>query len=195
MTASLTADSSGRDRSSEFESLLQPVLGPAYRAAYHLARNAEDAEDIVQEAALLAWRKFDRFERGTNFRAWFHRIATNVFFSRCRAARRRETTVSLEPEWGEESLPLTHWGTEGDSADTILARLALEDVQAALQSLPVEFRVVAVLYFVDDLSYEQIAAAVDRPIGTVRSRLHRARKMLWQQLSGTARDFGMRAVV
>lgn len=195
MNTSPSADSSGQDRTRAFEALLQPVLESAYRAAFHLARNQEDAEDIVQEAALLAWRNFDRFEQGTNFRAWFHRIATNVFFSRCRAARRRETTVSLEPEWGEEAAPRTHWGSEDDSADAILARVALEDVQDALQALPVEFRVVAVLYFVDDLSYEQIAVAVNRPIGTVRSRLHRARRMLWQRLSGTAQDFGLRAAV
>jgi RNA polymerase sigma-70 factor, ECF subfamily len=195
MTTSLMPD--GRAR--EFEALLVPVLEPAYRAAFHLSRNRPDAEDIVQEATLLAWRSFDRFEPGTNFRAWFLRIVTNAFLSRYRAERRRGATISLDQETSEgtDRTAAEIWRVAGsaDSTEAILAKLALEDVQAALASLPIDYRTVAVLYFVDDLSYEQIATAVGCPVGTVRSRLHRARRLLWSRLVSTARDMGMAAAV
>ena len=195
MTTSTKPDESAQ----EFETLLVPVLEPAYRAAFHLARNRSDAEDIVQEAALLAWRSFNSFEPGTNFRAWFHRIVTNTFLGRYRAERRRGRTISLdlEPGEGADRTAAEAWRAAGggDSAETIFAGLALEDIQAALASLPVEYRTVAVLYFVDDLSYQQIATSVGRPVGTVRSRLHRARRMLWSRLASAAGDMGLQAAV
>ncbi len=182
-----------------FERLLQPVLEPAYRAAYHLTRNRADAEDVVQEASLLAWRSFDSFEQGTNFRAWFQRIVVNVFLTRCRAERRRGIRVPLAADDGESGDRTTadaRWAAEGvDAAERILGAMDLETVQAALASLPLEYRTVAVLYFVDDLSYEQIAEAIGCPVGTVRSRLHRGRRLLWQRLAATARDLGLRAAI
>jgi RNA polymerase sigma-70 factor (ECF subfamily) len=186
-------------RTSMFEGLLAPVLEPAYRAAYHLARNSADAEDIVQEASLLAWRSFDSFEQGTNFKAWFQRIVMNVFLTRCRAERRRGTSVPLaadDGDSGDRTVADAHWAAEGgDAAEAVLGSMDLEAVQTALASLPVEYRTVAVLYFVDDLSYEQIAEAIGSPVGTVRSRLHRGRRLLWKRLSATARDLGLRAAI
>jgi RNA polymerase sigma-70 factor (ECF subfamily) len=190
--------SSENTRASTFERLLQPVLEPAYRAAFHLARNAADAEDIVQEASLLAWRSFESFEQGTNFRAWFQRIVMNVFLTRCRAERRRGVSVSLsgDDEMGDRTVADARWAADGpDAAEAILGGMEVEAVQAALASLPVEYRTVAVLYFVDDLSYEQIAETVGCPVGTVRSRLHRGRRLLWKQLAQTARDRGIRAAI
>jgi len=184
-------------RTSTFERLLQPVLEPAYRAAYHLARNPADAEDIVQEASLLAWRSFESFEQGTNFRAWFQRIVVNVFLTRCRAERRRGITVPLvaeDRESGDRTAADARWAASGsDAAAAILGAMDVEAVQAALASLPLEYRTVAVLYFVDDLSYEQIAEAIGCPVGTVRSRLHRGRRLLWKRLAATARDLGLGA--
>jgi RNA polymerase sigma-70 factor, ECF subfamily len=182
-------------RAATFEQLLQPVLAPAYRAAYHLSRNTADAEDIVQEASLLAWRSFDGFEQGTNFKAWFQRIVVNVFLTRCRAERRRGVSVPLVAEDADSDRTAAdgRWAAAGgDPAEAILSRMDVEAVQDALASLPVEYRTVAVLYFVDDLSYEQIAETLGCPVGTVRSRLHRGRRLLWQRLAGTARDRGLR---
>ena len=182
-------------RATEFEALLQPVLEPAYRAAYHLARNAADAEDIVQEASLLAWRNFESFERGTNFKAWFQRIVMNVFLTRCRAERRRGVSVPLVADDADNDRTVAdaRWAREsGDAAEAILGAMDIETVQAALAALPVEYRTVAVLYFVEDLSYEQIAETLDCPVGTVRSRLHRGRRLLWKRLERTARDRGIR---
>ncbi|HEU5171539.1 MAG TPA: sigma-70 family RNA polymerase sigma factor [Gemmatimonadales bacterium] len=186
-------------RAAEFDALLRPALEPAYRVAFHLSRNKADAEDIVQEAALLAWRSFDSFEAGTHFRAWFHRIVTNVFLSRCRAEKRRGMMVPLEADYGtrgDRTSADERWAAESpDAAEGILAGITVERVQAALATLPKEYRTVAILYFVDDLSYEQIAAAVECPVGTVRSRLHRARRILRQQLLAVARERGLRAAV
>ncbi len=184
---------------STFERLLQPVLESAYRAAYHLARNPADAEDIVQEASLLAWRNFESFEQGTNFRAWFQRIVVNAFLTRCRAERRRGIRVPLaadQGESGDRTVADARWASEGaETAESILGAMDMEAVQAALASLPLEYRTVAVLYFVDDLSYEQIAEVVGCPVGTVRSRLHRGRRLLWKRLAATARDLGLRAAI
>lgn len=186
-------------RTRTFEQLLQPVLEPAYRAAYHLARNSADAEDIVQEASLLAWRSFESFEQGTNFRAWFQRIVVNVFLTRCRADRRRGISVPLasdDGDSGDRTVADARWAADGaDTAEAILGNMDLDAVQAALGSLPLEYRTVAVLYFVDDLSYEQIAQAIGCPVGTVRSRLHRGRRLLWKRLAATARDLGLRAAI
>ena len=185
-------------RAPEFEALLQPVLEPAYRAAYHLARNTADAEDIVQEASLLAWRNFASFEPGTNFKAWFQRIVMNVFLTRCRAERRRGTSGPLIPDDGDNDRTAAdvRWAREGrDAAEAVLGGMEIETIQAALASLPAEYRSVAVLYFVDDLSYEQIAETLQCPVGTVRSRLHRGRRLLWKRLEATARDRGIRTAI
>jgi RNA polymerase sigma-70 factor (ECF subfamily) len=188
----------GTTRTTLFEQLLQPVLEPAYRAAYHLARNGADADDIVQEASLLAWRNFDSFEQGTNFRAWFQRIVMNVFLTRCRSERRRGVSLPLVADDADSDRTAAdaRWATDApDAAEAILGSMEVETVQEALAALPVEYRTVAVLYFVDDLSYEQIAETVGCPVGTVRSRLHRGRRLLWKQLAQTARDRGFRAAM
>ncbi len=177
----------------EFEALLTPVLPAAYRAALHFTRSPADAEDAVQQASLQAWRAFKTFEGGTNFRAWFLCIVTNV----CRSEFRRQsrTPVALAfDDPGEEGLPLsdvltdeTELTPEGEA----IRQLDAAEIQAALLSLPEEYRTVATLYFVDDLSYQEIAAVVGRPIGTVRSRLHRGRKMLMRQLWALAEERGI----
>ncbi len=186
-------------RTQAFERLLQPVLEPAYRAAFHLSRNPADAEDIVQEASLLAWRSFESFEPGTNFKAWFQRIVMNVFLTRCRAERRRGVTVPLiadDGDAGDRTAADIRWAVDGaDVAESILGGMDVAAVQAALAALPVEYRTVATLYFVDDLSYEEISQTLGCPVGTVRSRLHRGRRLLWKRLADTARDLGIRVAI
>lgn len=178
-----------------FESLLLPQLGPAFRLALSLTRNRADAEDAAQEAALQAQRGFAGFMPGTNFRAWFFRILMNVCFARHRSAKRRPETTSFEevPEVYlfersvEAGLPV-----EGsDPARAIMDRLTTEQVIDAIASLPEEFREVASLYFLEQMSYEEIAEVVGRPVGTVRSRLHRGRRMLQKALWEAAVDAGI----
>jgi RNA polymerase sigma-70 factor (ECF subfamily) len=185
----------GAERRAEFESLLVPILPRAYSAARYMTGDPMEAEDLVQEAALLAWRGFERFEPGTNFRAWFLTILTNLNYSRVRRASRRPQQVTLD------ALPDLYLyrklGADTPSADdagpaqALLRDLDVTEVRRAIEDLPDEFRTVAALYFAEDLSYRQIAEVVGCPVGTVRSRLHRGRKMLQVSLWRLAEEHGL----
>ncbi|BCM93659.1 ECF RNA polymerase sigma factor SigR [Abditibacteriota bacterium] len=182
----------------DFSVLLEPILASALKTATFLTRNSEDAEDLVQEAALQAFRSFDQFEQGTNFKAWFLKVQHNCFLGRLRRDARRPQTVAIEDEETVENLYLyeqtrgigMHKGG-GDPAGKLLDRLDSEQIALALRALPDEFRVVATLYFVEELTYEQIAQVVDRPLNTVRSRLHRSRRLLQKSLWQMARERGI----
>ena len=163
-----------------FEALLAPVLGKAYATALHLARDAGEAENLVQEAALRGFRSFHTFQEGTNFRAWFLRIVTNLFFEELRRKKRAPETVSVDE--GADLFLFKKCKAQGDAASEFMKRLSREGVARALVRLPVEFRVVCSLFFVHELGYQEIAETVGVPVGTVRSRLHRGRKMLQAQL-------------
>lgn len=188
-------------RREEYETLLGPVLERAYATARRLTRNDADAEDLVQDAALLAYRGFDTFERGTNFRAWFLRILMNAFLSGKRKHRVEDTAVALDElpnAWmqrqAHEVVSATgaqEAGTGSDLARSVLDRLEGEQVAAAIDALPDEFRVVATLYFIQDLPYQEIADMLGIPVGTVRSRLHRGRALLQRRLWEIALDHGL----
>lgn len=183
----------------EFSRHLETVLDGAYGLALHMARNREDAEDIVQEAALLAYRAFHTFQPGTNFKAWFLRIVTNCFRQRYRKAQRQPQTTELEDapdlylycRTAEAGL---HAQSE-DPATLVLSKLDTEQVSAAIDGLPEDYRLAAALYFLEELSYEEIAGILDCPIGTVRSRLHRGRKLLQKALWQIAEEQGIIAAL
>jgi len=180
-----------------FEGLLAPLLGAAYGTALHLTRNAADAEDLVQEASLNAFRGFGSFEQGSNFRAWFFRILVNCVYSRHRRTRRQGTQVELEdsPElylYCQTAAAGLHGQTE-DPASALMNQLDQAAINAAIDALPDEFRIVATLYFMQDLAYQEIAEMIGCPVGTVRSRLHRARRMLQKQLWRIAQERGITA--
>ena len=180
--------------SADFEALLAAVVDAAYGYAFRLSNNRSDAEDLMQEAALLAYRGFGSFEPGSNFKAWFFKILTNCYRSKYRKDRRRPTVdlddtpdLYLYARAGEVGFP-----TEGpDPAATLLDRLGTEQVVAALEQLPDEYRIVSTLYFMQDFSYEEIARALGCPVGTVRSRLHRGRKILQKALWQVAEEAGI----
>ena len=196
MDATLPALAADAAAPADFESLLAPVVDRAYGTALRLTGNRHDAQDLVQEAALLAFRGFHTFRPGTHFRAWFLRILVNCFYA---SHRRRRPEQSLEGM--EEEAPLLHLyiqtyhngmhGAGRDPACEVMDRIAGEGVERALDSLPEEFRVACTLYFMDDLSYQEIADAVGVPVGTVRSRLHRGRKLLQKRLWQAALDSGL----
>lgn len=186
----------------EFSALLEPHMSRAYGVALHLTRNAADAEDLVQEAALLAYRGFATFERGTNFRAWFLRVLTNAFLSGQRKKRPEAVAVSLDEvpsafiqrrahEQVTDESPEGRGLAGGDVARAVVGKLEADQVAAAIDALPEEFRVAAVLYFLDDQSYQSIAETLGVPVGTVRSRLHRGRALLQQRLWRLAEDHGL----
>jgi RNA polymerase sigma-70 factor, ECF subfamily len=179
----------------DFDLLLGSVLDRAYGTALRLTRNREDAEDLVQEAALRAFRGFAGFAPGTNFRAWFSRILVNCFYGSLRKQRPEEPLLDLDD--AHELLLYTRSAEAGligpgmDPVRATLDRITEEDVARALEALPEEFRLVATLYFMDDLSYAEIADAAGVPVGTVRSRLHRARRILQKRLWHLAQDAGI----
>ncbi len=180
--------------SHSLEELLLPVLGRAYGYALRLVQNNADAEDLVQEAVLAAIRGFGGFQAGTNFGAWFFQIITNCFYAQ---HRRRKNLV----EASIDDVPdlflydcATELGLQGkapDPARALLAAIDREQIDQALQRLPEEFRTVAALYFLEDLTYAEIARIVNAPVGTVRSRLHRGRKLLQKHLWQVALDLGL----
>jgi RNA polymerase sigma-70 factor, ECF subfamily len=178
-----------------FESLFTATMTAAYGVAMRFCHNQADAEDLVQEAALLAYRAFDSFEAGSNFRAWFLKILTNCYFSKRRREKSRPVTSDLDdtPDLyiyarsGQAGYP-----TQGpDPASQLLEKLGTERIVLAIGRLPEDYRVVATLYFMEDLSYEEIARIVECPVGTVRSRLHRGRKMLQKALWQIAEEDGI----
>jgi len=183
----------------QFEALLAPVLGAAYGTALHLTRSPEDAEDLVQEAALLAFRGFGRFEAGSHFKAWFFKILTNVYYQSYRR-RRREPEIAPLEDVSELYLYLqtARGGLHEagvDPVERVLGQLDAEAIAAALGTLPEEYRVVAALYFREQFAYEEIAAMLEIPVGTVRSRLHRARKLLQKALWRLAVEQGVVAAL
>ncbi len=191
----MTQSNDAADADADFKSLLEPVLEPAYRTAYHLTRNEADAEELVQEAALLAFKGFGRFKPGTNFKAWFFTILRNRFISIYRKKQREIKTVELEdaPElyMYTKSLESGLSAQTSEPAKYVIEQLDAEQVATALSELPMEFREAATLYFTQDMSYHDIAEVLGVPVGTVRSRLHRGRKLLQKKLWHLAEDYGL----
>ena len=178
-----------------YEALLLPLLDSAFGTALHLTRNRSDAEDLVQEAALLACRGFGTFEAGSNFRAWFFRILTNCFYSKYRKRKREGVQMELEdtPElylYSQTAGAGLH-GRSEDPATMLMRQLDEERIAEAIDALPDEYRVVCTLYFVQDFSYQEVAEVLEVPVGTVRSRLHRGRRLLQRALWNIAKERGI----
>jgi RNA polymerase sigma factor (sigma-70 family) len=167
--------SSQEDRlSAGFEELAIPLFDSLYNFARWLAQNQNDAEDLVQETYLKAFRSYASFEPGTNFRAWIFQILKNTFLGSCSKLERR-MTLAMD---SEEDLP-----TNSATPESLLIGLSdIEAVRSAIEKLPVIFREVILLSDVEDASYREIAEILSIPIGTVMSRLARARKMVRDSL-------------
>lgn len=177
---------------STFESLLFPLLDSAYGVAIGLTGERADAEDLVQEAVLHALRGFGGFTPGTNFKAWFFRILHNAFLTRLRTWPGDKRHVPLDNTPELTLLESTDDGHQSYGRDpSLLAEFDWDEVTAALQRLPDDHRIIAIMCFAEELSYQEMADALGIPIGTVRSRLHRARKMLQSQLRRLAQDHGL----
>jgi len=179
------------DRSREFEETALVYLDTLYRSALWLTHNRAEAEDLVQEACLRAFRGFHRFNPGTNCRAWLLTILRNEFLKRLKQ-RGHEVLDSGEPgdrQRGAESI--TDAGrTQGHPDEEFLQTVLHGDVDRALKSLPIAHREIVILADLEGLSYKEIAQVVDCPIGTVMSRLSRGRAQLRQRLGGLAREYG-----
>ncbi len=182
-------------RADQFQPLLVAVLPAAYGYALRLTRNRADAEDLVQDAALRAFRAIDSFDAGTNFKAWFFRILTRCFWANHRRRQRRPNTVDFDdtPDLYLYARSAEHglqWQGE-DPARALIDRLGTERVADAIGQLPEDYGVVCTLYFMEDFAYHEIADVLEVPVGTVRSRLHRGRKMLQKALWVLAEESGI----
>ena len=175
---------SAADRRSEFEAQALPHLRPLYNLALRLSRNEKDAEDLVQDTYLRAYRFFHRFEPGTNIRAWLFRILKNQFLNRVQQDRPISTDVDLDAltdSHGMIESAFPHSPTRTPEQEVMESVTAVE-VDQALASLPPEYLLVVTLALVEDMSYREIAEALGIPMGTVMSRLHRGRKLLQARL-------------
>ena len=175
-----------------FERDVLPLLPNLYSAALRLTRNPSDAEDLVQDAYLRAFRGFSGFEEGTNLRAWMYRILTNTFINTYRKKQREPVTVQeddLEDWYLYDKLGET--GVEPSAEAEVLRRMPDEDVQRALEDLPEGFRLAVLLADVEGFAYKEIAEILDIPIGTVMSRLHRGRRALEKALWEKVRERGL----
>jgi RNA polymerase sigma-70 factor (ECF subfamily) len=171
-------DVSGADlQSDSFEELAMPLFDQLYNFAQWLTQNREEAEDLVQETYAKALKGFSSFQLGTNFRAWMYRILRNTFLT-SRTGLKATMTVPLDLEEDGPELAV-----EGDTPETILfERANRELLQSAIDALPVYFREILLLCEVEEMSYQEIAETLSIPVGTVMSRLSRARKMLRDRL-------------
>jgi RNA polymerase sigma-70 factor, ECF subfamily len=188
----LNAESLSTSRS-EFESTALPHMDALYNMALKMARNPSLAEDLVQEAFVRAYRFFSHYERGTNCKAWLFKILRNVFINHYRKGRGAPETIDFAAIEGHaESHVGREWPSGVSSPEAIVADLRMgENVAAALKSLTPEFRMVALLAFVEGHTYKEIASIMSCPIGTVMSRLSRARRILQEALLPHAQERGL----
>jgi RNA polymerase sigma-70 factor (ECF subfamily) len=186
------AETSDRSLRERFEAEALPLLPGLFSAAFRMTRNAADAEDLVQEAFLRAYRGFHQFEEGTNLKAWLYRILTNTFINSYRKKQREPQTISDEEieDWYLYS-KMADRGAEPSAETAVIEALPDDDVQEALSSLPDQFRIAVLLADVEGFSYKEIAEITGVPIGTVMSRLHRGRKALEKRLWDTVRERGL----
>lgn len=177
----------------EFERAALPHLSHLYTAAYYLTKDQTEAEDLVQETYLRAFRFFHKFQPGTNCRAWLLSILRNVFINRYRAKQRQPDFVDWEKiDQAYESMVARHEGAGKDNPESLFfSRLMDHEVEQALRELPEEFRSAVILVDIEELSYDETARVLDCPIGTVRSRVSRGRRMLQLALKGYALKRGM----
>jgi len=176
-----------------FEQDVMQYAPQLYSAALRMTRNPADAEDVVQETFLKAYRAYDSYTEGTNLKAWLYRILTNTYINTYRKKQRRPT----ETELGElqdlylfKRLGETSGASQSAEAD-MLDAFVDSDITDALDALPETFRLPVIYADVEGLSYKEIAEALDIPIGTVMSRLHRGRKVLQKKLWDVAQEHGI----
>lgn len=169
------------NESVRFESCVRPLLEGLRCAALRLTRNPHDADDLLQETTLRAWRFWSHYEPGSNLRAWLHRILLNTFVNNYRRARRERELIQQLQRQAHGAAP------ESQNAEPSFVRASLTDeLQVGLSELPPEFRAVLWAVAVDELSYREAAEMLGCPVGTIMSRLHRARRLLQKALSPAA---------
>jgi len=182
-------------RKEEFEEVALAHFDALFNLALNLTRNRKDAEDLVQEAYLRAYRFFDSYQKGTHIKAWLFRILRNTFINRYRAQKVRPEEVDfgkIEATY-EQMIEETFIRdrTPPSPEELVMDRVLDDEIQQAMGRLPEEYRTVVLMALLEEMSYKDIAAAMSIPLGTVMSRLHRGRKLLQASLLEFARRKGI----
>lgn len=175
----------------EFDALVVPQIDALKSFALKMTNDLDDADDLLQDTLMKAFRFFDKFEKGTNIKAWLFQIMKNSFINSYRKTAKEPNKVDYEDVQNfyenvkEEDVKTQHY--QNDAFNDVLD----DQITNALSKLPDDFRTIVFLSDVEGYTYEEIADFIDCPIGTVRSRLHRARKMLYSLLYDYAKDKGL----
>ena len=175
---------------SDFEKIALPHRNLLYNYALRLTGNYDDADDLLQETYLKAFRFFDKFEAGTNIKAWLYRIMKNSFINDYRKNGKEPDKIDYEDVQNfYENIKVSEVKANHFEED-VYSNMLDDNISGALNSLPEDFRTVIILSDIEGYTYDEIADFIDIPVGTVRSRLHRARKMLYAKLSDYAKELG-----
>jgi RNA polymerase sigma-70 factor (ECF subfamily) len=172
----------------EFSKIALPYLDEMYAGAMRMTRNPQAAEDLVSDVFGKAWKSFHQFERGTNMRAWLYRILTNTYINEYRRKVRHGNPVAIDQYENQDEFYIYNKiaenaaSEEEDPANAVLAKFAEQDIINAMEQLPEGYRETVILSDLQGLTYEEIAHALEIPIGTVRSRLNRGRRQLQKAL-------------
>ena len=174
----------------EFVSEAMPHQDILFHYAIRMTGSSDDAHDLVQETYMKAFRFWDKYEKGTNIRAWLFRIMKNTYINRYRKETKEPDSVDYNDIQNFYNLIKGDGADSNDLQEKIYDGMFEDNVARAIESLPEDFRTVVILSDIEGLSYDEIAEFLNCPIGTVRSRLHRGRKMLQVTLRDYAKDHG-----
>ena len=180
-----------RKKQAEFEAEALPHMDVLYNFALRTTGNEDDAQDLLQETYLKAYRFWDKYEKGTNIRAWLFRIMKNSYINRYRKETKEPDKVDYDEIENFYNTIRAESTDPNDLQQKLFGHLLGDEVTKALESLPDDFRTVVILCDIEGLTYEEIAQFVECPIGTVRSRLHRGRKLLQAKLYEYAKKQGV----
>lgn len=173
-----------------FEEEFLPQIDALYNFAFHLTYDEEDANDLVQDTYLKAFRFIDSYKEGTNAKAWLFKILKNAFINDYRKKTKQPSRVDYEEIVAYQDEDDSNFSSYLDLREEMFQNMMGDEVTNAINALPVDFRTVILLCDIEGFTYEEIAKIIDIPIGTVRSRLHRARNMLKETLREYAVKFG-----
>ena len=173
-----------------FEEEFYPHADALFNFAYNLTYNEEDANDLVQETYMKAFRFIDKYIEGTNAKAWLFKILKNGFINQYRKKSKRPSQVDYEEVINFHKEEDSNFSGHIDLREEIFQNMMGDEVTTAINALPVDFRTVILLCDIEGFTYEEISKIMDIPIGTVRSRLHRSRNMLKEKLKGYASSHG-----